>query len=246
MLPTGRSKSCIVKSGICFHSLERSCSSRSLLPTSRGSSIQSWRAGITPRGVNMKLIVLRSILRRNHLWERIRPDLSMLRVGETPGKALTLPEENKLLGECLASNSRTIHLAVVLALCTGMRRDEIRLLQWKQIYLKDGYLTVRPQQNGQWYGANRPTQQPRVQDLECVGRHVSKAISGTLRLSHRKVRWLTDRKRSNDLRTRSDKAFEVVEGRLGPGTYKVRGLDPIPRSSSHSHHQNARSQSHPP
>jgi integrase len=99
-------------------------------------------AGITPRGVNMKLIVLRSILRRNHLWEWIRPDLSMLRVGETPGKALTLPEENKLLGECLASNSRTIHLAVVLALCTGMRRDEIRLLQWKQIYLKDGYLTV--------------------------------------------------------------------------------------------------------
>jgi hypothetical protein len=60
-------------------------------------------AGITPRGVNMKLIVLRSILRRNHLWEWIRPDLSMLRVGETPGKALTLPEENKLLGECLAT-----------------------------------------------------------------------------------------------------------------------------------------------
>jgi hypothetical protein len=78
-------------------------------------------AGVSRRGVNMDLEALRAILRRNGLWERIRPDFSMLRLTKIHGKALTQEEETLLLDACAASISRVLYPTVLLALCTGMR-----------------------------------------------------------------------------------------------------------------------------
>lgn len=55
---------------------------------------------------------------------------------------LTPSQEGRLLAECRASISRVLYLVVTLSLCTGMRRDEIRLLRWKQVELEKGHLTV--------------------------------------------------------------------------------------------------------
>jgi integrase len=98
--------------------------------------------GCSPRGVNMKLHTLRAILRRNHCWERLRPDFSMLRVDETVGRALTPTEEDQLLAPCRASMSRLLFPAVSIALNTGMRHDEIRLLRWNQVHLEKAFLNV--------------------------------------------------------------------------------------------------------
>jgi integrase len=109
---------------------------------------------ITPRGVNMKLETLRAILRRNNSWERIRPDFKMLRVKDDKGRDLTVAEEERLLAECRASISRVLFPAVVLARCTGMRRDETRLLQWRQVDLETGLLTLEMSKTEA--GENRP------------------------------------------------------------------------------------------
>jgi integrase len=44
-------------------------------------------------------------------------------------------EEQALLQECRASRSRSLYVAVVLALETCLRYSEIRLLQWRQVDL---------------------------------------------------------------------------------------------------------------
>jgi hypothetical protein len=52
----------------------------------------------------------------------------MLKVDDTPGKALTNKEEEQLLATCLENRSRGLYPSVVLALNTGMRSVELRWL----------------------------------------------------------------------------------------------------------------------
>ena len=47
-----------------------------------------------------------------------------------------------LLSACLESRSRLLYPAVMLALNTGMRYTEVRLLQWKQVDIVGKALTV--------------------------------------------------------------------------------------------------------
>lgn len=58
------------------------------------------------------------------------------------GHALTSEEESALLSACLKSRSRSLYPATLLALNTGMRYSEIRLLQWKQLDFTGRMLTV--------------------------------------------------------------------------------------------------------
>ena len=74
------------------------------------------------------------ILRRHRLWNP-QPDVRMLPARDDIGKALTADEEKKLLDGCAESRSRSLLPAVLLALNTGMRYSELRLLHWKQIDL---------------------------------------------------------------------------------------------------------------
>jgi integrase len=98
---------------------------------------------VSPRYVNMDLELMRSVLRRNGFWERIRPDVSMYRLDDEFGYELPISDEPTLLDECARSISRGLYTAVTVALCTGMRNSEIKNLRWNQVFLDgDAYLIV--------------------------------------------------------------------------------------------------------
>jgi len=92
--------------------------------------------------INLEVGTIRSILRRNKRWADIQQDVRMLPTRDDIGKALSAEEEDALLRCCLTSRSRCLYPAVVLALNSGMRYSEIRLLQWKQINLGNKTLLV--------------------------------------------------------------------------------------------------------
>ena len=72
-----------------------------------------------------------SLLRRNKVWAEIQQDVRMLVRHGNVGKCLSNEEETAVLHACLESRSRCLYPVVSLALNTGMRHTEIRLLQWK-------------------------------------------------------------------------------------------------------------------
>lgn len=66
----------------------------------------------------------------------------MLKADKQVGHALTGEEEKALLAECAKSRSRILYPFVVVALNTGMRYSEVRLLQWEQVDLVGRGITV--------------------------------------------------------------------------------------------------------
>lgn len=98
--------------------------------------------GASPKTVNLEVGTLRAILRRNRVWGDIQQDVRMLSTTDDVGHALSTDEEAALLAACLKSRSRCLYPAVMIALNTGMRYSEIRLLQWKQLDFIDHFLTV--------------------------------------------------------------------------------------------------------
>jgi integrase len=60
----------------------------------------------------------------------------MLAVIEDHGKSLASADEKRLLDGCADSRSRSLLPAVLLALNTGMRYSELRLLRWDQVDLE--------------------------------------------------------------------------------------------------------------
>ena len=59
----------------------------------------------------------------------------MLAAPDDVGKALSLEDEKRLLDACAESRSRSLLPAVLLAMNTGMRYSELRLLRWEQLDL---------------------------------------------------------------------------------------------------------------
>jgi integrase len=98
--------------------------------------------GASPKTVNLEVGTLRAILRRHRVWAEIQQDVRMLAVQDDIGRALPLQEEAALLSACLMSRCRCLYLAVMLALNTGMRYSEIRLLRWRQVDFLAEILTV--------------------------------------------------------------------------------------------------------
>lgn len=88
-----------------------------------------------PKTINLEVGTIRGILRRYRLWANLQPDVRMLATPDDIGKSLSLEEEKKLLDACAESRSRSLLPAVLLALNTGMRYSELRLLHWQQIDL---------------------------------------------------------------------------------------------------------------
>jgi integrase len=99
------------------------------------------REGAQGRTVNIEIQALRQILKANKCWQHLDGEIRSLKERKDVGRALTPEEEARLLEECTKADS-ACYTAVVLALNTTMRKDEIRRLQWKQIDLFDGLLTV--------------------------------------------------------------------------------------------------------
>ena len=98
--------------------------------------------GASPKTINLEVGTLRAILRRHRVWAEIQQDIRMLPTLDDVGHALTLEEEAALLTACLRSRCRCLYLAVMLALNTGMRYSEIRLLRWRQVDFAARMLTV--------------------------------------------------------------------------------------------------------
>ncbi len=96
----------------------------------------------SPKTVNLEVGTLRAIMRRNRLWANLQPDVKLLRTRDDMGRAISQAEEKDLLDACLASRSRSLYPAVTLALSTGMRYSEIRLLKWSQVDFAKRSLTV--------------------------------------------------------------------------------------------------------
>ena len=90
----------------------------------------------SPKTVNLEVGTIRAILRRYRIWANIQPDVRMLATNDDVGKALPVEDEKRLLDGCAESRSRSLLPAVLLALNTGMRYSEMRLLHWSQIDLE--------------------------------------------------------------------------------------------------------------
>jgi integrase len=95
-----------------------------------------------PKTINNEVATLRAILRRHRLWAQIAPDVKPLPVRTDIGIALTPVQEQHLLKACAASRSRSLLPAVTLAIQTGLRDEELRLLKWKQLDLLTKTVTV--------------------------------------------------------------------------------------------------------
>jgi integrase len=98
--------------------------------------------GASPKTINLEVGTLRAILRRHRVWAEIQQDVRMLPTLDDVGHALTLKEEAALLTACLKSRCRCLYVVVMLALNTGMRYSEIRLLRWRQVDFAARMLTV--------------------------------------------------------------------------------------------------------
>lgn len=98
--------------------------------------------GASPKTVNLEIGTLRAILRRNRLWANLQPDVKMLPTSDCVGRAISGDEEDRLLNACAKSRSRSLPVAVTIALNTCMRLSEIRLLRWSQVDLVGFAITV--------------------------------------------------------------------------------------------------------
>jgi integrase len=102
------------------------------------------REGAEKKTVSNELGALRAILLYHDMdtkWRQIRRKVKLSR-GRKLGRKLTDDEQAVLVRECRASRSRSLPVAVELALETGMRYSEIRLLQWRQVDFACAVVTV--------------------------------------------------------------------------------------------------------
>ena len=91
--------------------------------------------------VNIELGVFRQIMKAHDCWSIFDGKIKSLPVRKGVGRCLSPDDEQKLLADCAKADSAA-YTATVLALNTAMRKDEIRKLQWIQVDLFQGVLTV--------------------------------------------------------------------------------------------------------
>jgi integrase len=96
----------------------------------------------SPKTVNLEVSTIRAILRWCNTWSHVQRDVRMLPTRDDTGYSLTAAEEKMLLDACKTSRSRSLYPAVVLAINTGLRYSDIRLLRWKQVDLDAGFVRV--------------------------------------------------------------------------------------------------------
>ena len=96
--------------------------------------------GVSNRTVNLELSVLSRAI--GHAFKLLWPKLKRLEERQDIGRALSAAEEQAIVDAAARSRSRLIEPFVRIALYTGMRRDEIRLLRWSQIDFEKKNITV--------------------------------------------------------------------------------------------------------
>lgn len=110
---------------------------------------QRQKEGASGRSINIEFGLLRQVMIHHRLWQSIAPDVKMLREREDVGRALTPDEELCLLAAAKKSVSRSLYPAVLLSIHTGLRNEELRLLQWRQIdFLREEVMVGKSKTRG--------------------------------------------------------------------------------------------------
>lgn len=94
--------------------------------------------------ISLELGTLRAVMLFYDLdtkWRAIRKKVKLQKARKL-GRVITTAEETALLAQCRRSRSRSLPVAVALALQTCMRLSEIRLLQWRQLDFGRRVITV--------------------------------------------------------------------------------------------------------
>jgi integrase len=121
---------------------------------------------IADKSIRNELGTLRGVLKRYKRWEAIKDDVRLPRGREDLGQKLSIEEEEKLLKACSASTSRSLLPVVTLALNTGMRHDEMRLLRWRQVDLINRAITVGKSKTDHGTGRAVPLNRRALEALE--------------------------------------------------------------------------------
>jgi integrase len=116
-------------------------------PSQRGESR-------SPATVNRYLAVLSHLFTmaiKEWGWVEENPLRKVTKPKESRGRVRFLSDEERtrLLNECKKSDSQYLYLTVVLALSTGGRRMEILGLNWKDVDLNRGIITLHETKNGE-------------------------------------------------------------------------------------------------
>jgi integrase len=101
-------------------------------------------SGASAKTASLELGTLRALLRFHDLaatWSAIGKKIKLTQ-SRRLGRCISLPEESALLKECRVSRSRSLPVAIMVALEACLRRSEIRLLQWRQLDFARRTLTV--------------------------------------------------------------------------------------------------------
>ena len=139
----------------------KTCFDKFLLADITDRSIADYQAfrmteNASNKTINNEIGTLRALLRRYRLWAQVAPDVRMLPVREDAGRALSQEEERKLLLACAASRSRSLLPALTMALNTGLRYGELRLLTWRQIDFVNKAVTVGKSKTAHGAGRSVP------------------------------------------------------------------------------------------
>ncbi len=101
--------------------------------------------------INTHLATLSNVMRHAKEWGWItrNPVLEVRRPRPPKGRVRFLSEEEResLLKACQACGYPFLYLIVVLALSTGMRKEEILSLKWSDVDLKDGVIILQKTKN---------------------------------------------------------------------------------------------------
>lgn len=100
------------------------------------------KEGASNRSINIEVNLVRLLLRKEKLWNRIAENVSMLKERTDIGRELSDDEVHRMLSACKASASRGLYTAVLTSIHTGLRSQELRMLRWHQVDLLEGIVTV--------------------------------------------------------------------------------------------------------
>ena len=97
---------------------------------------------VSNRTINIEVGLVRLVLGKYKLWNRISDDVTMLKEREDVGRELSDDEVRRLLTACANSASRGLYTAVLTSIHTGLREHELCRLRWFQVSLIEGIITV--------------------------------------------------------------------------------------------------------
>jgi integrase len=150
----------------------KKCFASCLLTDINAIDVGKYRDGRRNAGASLKTITLeigtlRALLRFHDFdatWIAIRKKIKLAKA-EKIARCVTFHEQTALLDECRKSRSRSLYVAVVIALEACLRYSEIRMLRWRQVDFHRQVVTVSDSKTDAGRGREVPMTQFLTQTL---------------------------------------------------------------------------------